>query len=155
MIGEPLLLFATKKDNGVGYHMHARLYSCQIYENNILIRDFVPVVQNDRTYGLYDLVENKFYANIGAGTFTGKSFSPEFKAIYLGSDKEELAPFSVTNTGKLTATNATINGTINAASGTIGGFDIETNRLVGISNTPESDGKYSGVGFAPTSGNGC
>jgi hypothetical protein len=83
----------------------------------------VPVIQNDRTYGLYDLVENKFYINVGTGVFTGKSFSPEFKAIYLGSDKEELAPFSVTNTGKLTAT-----------SGTIGGFNITTDNITSADN---------------------
>lgn len=47
-----------------------KLYSCQIYDNGTLIRDFVPCTNASGTVGLYDLVNGIFYGNAGAGTFT-------------------------------------------------------------------------------------
>lgn len=49
----------------------AKLYSCQIYDNGTLVRDFVPCINPSGTVGLYDLVGKKFYGNAGTGTFTG------------------------------------------------------------------------------------
>jgi hypothetical protein len=49
----------------------ARIYSCQIYENGTLVRDFVPCENDSGVIGLYDLVESKFYGNAGSGTFVG------------------------------------------------------------------------------------
>lgn len=48
----------------------ARLYSCQIYDNDELIRNYVPCTNADGTAGLYDLVNGAFYANAGTGSFT-------------------------------------------------------------------------------------
>ncbi len=49
----------------------SRLYSCQIYDNITLIRDFAPCYRkSDNVIGLYDLVNNTFYTNSGSGTFT-------------------------------------------------------------------------------------
>lgn len=48
----------------------ARLYSCQIYDNGTLVRDFVPCYRKaDNVAGLYDLVNNVFYTNAGSGVF--------------------------------------------------------------------------------------
>lgn len=49
--------------------MQAKLYSCQIYENDILVRDFVPCTNEDGTVGLYDIVDSTFYMNAGTGGF--------------------------------------------------------------------------------------
>ena len=38
-----------------------RLYSCQIYNNGTLVRDFVPCINSSNVAGLYDLIGNKFY----------------------------------------------------------------------------------------------
>lgn len=47
------------------------IYSCKIYKNNILVRDFVPCYRKkDNEIGMYDLVEDKFYINLGNGTFS-------------------------------------------------------------------------------------
>lgn len=49
----------------------AKLYSCKIYDNGTLIRDFVPVKRiSDGKCGLWDKVTKAFYPNAGAGTFT-------------------------------------------------------------------------------------
>lgn len=49
-----------------------RIYSCQIYDNDVLVRCYIPVKLRDSgEYGLWDLVEDKFYGNEGTGAFTG------------------------------------------------------------------------------------
>lgn len=46
-----------------------KLYSCQIYDNGTLIRDYVPCKNSSDESGLYDLVNQQFYSNAGTGTF--------------------------------------------------------------------------------------
>lgn len=65
-------------DNAPGYtSVIAKLYSFKIYsssdsENDMLVRDFIPVKNSNGEYGLWDLVNEKFYGNIsGNGSFTG------------------------------------------------------------------------------------
>ena len=48
-----------------------KLYSCKIYDNGILVRDFVPCYRiDDDEVGLYDTVNDIFYTNQGTGVFT-------------------------------------------------------------------------------------
>lgn len=47
-----------------------RLYSCKIYDNDTLIRDYLPCYRKaDNATGLYDLVNGEFYANAGTNNF--------------------------------------------------------------------------------------
>ena len=47
------------------------LYYFRIYDNDTLVRDFIPAKRNsDNEVGLYDLVNDVFYTNSGTGTFT-------------------------------------------------------------------------------------
>lgn len=46
------------------------LYSCQIYINDVLTRDFIPCKNADGVVGLWDNVNSSFYANAGTGIFT-------------------------------------------------------------------------------------
>lgn len=50
--------------------LSAKIYSCQIYDNGTLVRDFIPCRKPDGTIGLLDDVNSVFYANAGTGTFT-------------------------------------------------------------------------------------
>ena len=52
-----------------------RLYSCQIYDNGTLVRDFVPCINDLGEVGLYDLVEKMFYINVGTGTFISGGYA--------------------------------------------------------------------------------
>lgn len=55
-----------------------QLYSCQIYDNGTLIRDFVPSQDPTGNVGLYDLVGVQFYGNAGTGAFVaGPEITPE------------------------------------------------------------------------------
>ena len=48
-----------------------KIYYTKIYDNNILIRDMIPVRrENDGALGMYDTVSGTFFQNQGTGTFT-------------------------------------------------------------------------------------
>lgn len=64
----PIYLFSVS--NGGNFAQGSmRLYSCQIYDNDTLLRDYVPCFNGGGDVGLYDLVESKFYGNDGRGLF--------------------------------------------------------------------------------------
>lgn len=52
-----------------GGKFFGKLYSCRIYDRDVLVRDFVPCINSSGKAGLYDLVEGKFYGNVGSGSF--------------------------------------------------------------------------------------
>lgn len=57
-------------DAGFSSSIQADVYSCKMWEGDVLARDFVPCINPDGAVGLYDLVEDVFYANAGTSTFT-------------------------------------------------------------------------------------
>ena len=66
-----LPVFCRKTGSEAGNFIHARVYSCQIYDNGTLVRDFVPAQRNsDHVVGLYDTVNGVFYTNAGTGVFS-------------------------------------------------------------------------------------
>ena len=66
----PLFLFASDDSGTARFFTTGKFYSCQIYDNGTLIRDFVPCIAPTEAVGLYDTVGAQFYANAGTGTFT-------------------------------------------------------------------------------------
>ena len=69
-----MLLFGRKNVTNnatsifTAYNM--RVYSLKLYENNILVRNYIPVMRNsDNAIGLYETINNVFYGNSGTGTF--------------------------------------------------------------------------------------
>lgn len=66
-----LYVFASSRGSMLDGMSAIRVYSLKLYDGKTPLRDFVPV-QNKETLecGLYDLVERKFYGNIGSGSFT-------------------------------------------------------------------------------------
>ena len=70
--------------NGNGGYIDGRLYYFKIYEGNSLVRDFIPVLDNNNVACLYDKVEEKTYYNKGTGTFIAELVEKvpnEYKAI--------------------------------------------------------------------------
>ena len=45
------------------------IYFAQIYDNDVLVRDFIPVLDRNGTPCMFDKVEGKFYYNAGTGQF--------------------------------------------------------------------------------------
>lgn len=68
----PLFLFALNGAGTASHYSNYRLYSCQIYDNGTLVRDYIPVqMVTAKEIGLWDKVERKFYGNAGTGEFIG------------------------------------------------------------------------------------
>lgn len=64
-----LFLFANNNIGTVQLPAKLKMYSCQIYDNGTLVRDFVPCKNASGAVGLYDTVGAQFYANAGTGSF--------------------------------------------------------------------------------------
>lgn len=65
-----LFLFANNNAGTAQLLGTLKLYSCQIYDNGTIVRDFIPCKNVDGTVGLWDDVNSVFYGNAGTGTFT-------------------------------------------------------------------------------------
>lgn len=76
-----LYLFASN-DGGTAYYFGSmKLYSCQIYDNGTLIRDYVPCKNESGVAGLYDTVNSAFYTT-SVGAFTaGAELTPDYKMV--------------------------------------------------------------------------
>lgn len=68
-----MFLLALNDVGTAKYFLSAKLYSCQIYDGNTLVRDFIPVKTTTNIYGLWDKVNKVLYKNAGTGAFTGGS----------------------------------------------------------------------------------
>ena len=79
-----------------------RLYSCQIYDNGTLIRDYIPVLDKQCTPCLYDKVNGVFYYNAGTGQFSCPEKPYLTRVAYIQSTGTQRidtgVPFNVNNT---------------------------------------------------------
>ena len=57
---------AERISNGV-------IYSCQIYDDGVLVRDYIPVIYEGRA-GLWDKLADKFYPSAGSGEFVAGDY---------------------------------------------------------------------------------
>ena len=72
-----LYLFALNNNGSVAnVNGNKRIYSCQIYDNGTLTRNFVPCKNPSGVIGLYDVVNGVFYQNAGTGEFTAGEAQP-------------------------------------------------------------------------------
>lgn len=68
--GLPIALFGDRFQDGIRETgSGARMYYFKMYENNTLVRDFIPVLDPNRVPCMFDQVEGKFYYNAGTGQF--------------------------------------------------------------------------------------
>ena len=63
-------IYLFSVNNGGNYSKTSmKLYSCQIYDNGTLVRDYIPCQTVSGEIGLWDDVNSLFYGNAGTGTF--------------------------------------------------------------------------------------
>lgn len=73
-----MYIFNNNNNGSLSSGSSAKLYNCSIYDNGVLIRNFIPCKNASGVIGLYDNVGGQFYANAGTGTFTaGPEVEPE------------------------------------------------------------------------------
>lgn len=85
----PMLLFAVSLQNDTtpdGNCAKMKLFSCKIYDNGIIVRDFIPVRIGQVGY-LYDKVGKLFYSNVGTGDFSlGRDIDGIHEVEYIESN---------------------------------------------------------------------
>ena len=141
-VNYPLYLFcqnrkgtASWRTGSSGGALPMRCYSCQIYDNGTLVRDFVPAAVGS-TVSLYDKVENKFYpkgnsnAMLGGAitnTITFASYAVAANpapgglidlaghSLVLGSNEESVSVTDSAGGGELVFDGATLNGGVVAS----------------------------------------
>ena len=65
-----LFIFGVNNSGNMAYGASFALHECAMWNDGILVRDFVPVKRkSDDVLGLYDFVEGIFYTNSGSGDF--------------------------------------------------------------------------------------
>lgn len=64
-----LFLFNNNNAGAAGAGASISIYSCKIYDNGTLVRNFVPARNSSGALGLYDTVNGIFHTNAGTGTF--------------------------------------------------------------------------------------
>ncbi len=83
-----MYLLCMNNAGTASYPARAKLYSCKIYDNGKLIRDFVPCINSSAVAGLYDVANNVFYTNQTATVFsTGAAYmsvARRIKKAYIG-----------------------------------------------------------------------
>lgn len=66
--------------SSTGYVGYAKIYSCQIYDNDVLVRNLIPCIDPSGEIGMLDTVNGVFYASAGtdvfvAGSETGETYT--------------------------------------------------------------------------------
>lgn len=88
---ETICFFTRKADGNVSTYRHAgKLYNSQIYEDNVLVRDFIPVLDENGVPCLYDKVTKEFFYNQGTGSFIpGDGQVINYTMLYDHGDQRE------------------------------------------------------------------
>ena len=97
----PVCLFANNNKGSYkqDYMPSMRLYSCRIWDNGLLVRDFVPALDGNSTACLYDIVGESFYSNAGEGVFTAGEVTREVSLSYRKADYIETECTAFIDTG--------------------------------------------------------
>ena len=98
----PVYLFGLNVGGATNYLSSIRLYSCKIWSQGKLVRDFIPVsLTNGTTVCLYNAVRGDFYNNAGTGSFTaGPDVTAYRNASYIESDQTALINTEYTPTSE-------------------------------------------------------
>lgn len=64
-----LTLMALRRNGSISEYVTGKLYDCKLWDNGVLVRDFVPAMNSSGVVGLYDRVNDAFYTNPGSGAF--------------------------------------------------------------------------------------
>lgn len=141
----PIALFASNTGGNISYMTSIRLYSCKIYNDGVLVRDFIPCKNSSDVYGLYDIVNNQFYSSATSTLFTGGlpvviEAGDIFNYIYTGADQTVTLP---AGTYKFEAWGAQ-GGSYSTYNGGAGGYSVGT-----WTTTAESTQLYIYVGGQP------
>lgn len=85
-----LRLFAARnRDGSVNNFFNGKVYSFKVYDNDTLVGDFIPAIDQDNVACLYEQVEGKLYYNKGTGNFTAGNTTGQ--AVSIGKARKMIA----------------------------------------------------------------
>lgn len=83
-VGQNIYVFGGNHRGIANQLSKTKLYSFSLYIDNVLVRDFIPCTNPDGVIGLYDIVENRFYQNVGTGVFVvGDTINENIEDIFV------------------------------------------------------------------------
>lgn len=65
-----IFLMALRNNTIASYQFKGRIYGFKIYENDILVMNLIPVLDNNKIPCFYDKISNEFLYNKGTGDFS-------------------------------------------------------------------------------------
>lgn len=113
-----LFLFAANNGGSAAYFGKVKHYSCQIYDNGTLVRDYVPCINSSGVAGLYDLVTSAFFGNSGSGSFVAGAIPRELPAGYTQTEYIESSGTQYVDTGYKPSSNSRVMMDIEVLTGT-------------------------------------
>lgn len=69
-----MYIFAVNENGTAKTFGTAKVFSFSIYDNGVLVRDYIPCINPDGYFGLYDKVGKTFYGSANNNPFTGKVY---------------------------------------------------------------------------------
>ena len=71
-----MFAFGRNTYSGLANKFYGKIYYLKIYESGVLVRNFIPCINQSNVIGMYDTVNGVFYANAGTGTFNTGAVVP-------------------------------------------------------------------------------
>lgn len=65
-----MYLFAVNTGGNLSAPIQADVYYCKVWNNGVLVRDYIPVIK-DTVYCMYDKITKTYFYNQGSGVFSG------------------------------------------------------------------------------------
>lgn len=97
---QSIYIFAVNTQNNVTKNPAAKILSCKIYNDDELVRDYIPMKYYTGEIGMYDLVHDQFYGNSGTGFFTAGPVVKDINGTKISPPTIE-KPASIYYVGKL------------------------------------------------------
>lgn len=104
----PIFIFSKNAPSQADSYADGRIYGFKIYENDVLVRDFVPAKRNsDGTCGLLEQLSGDFFTDANPQQYVG-FYSDDFDENYAILDAVETAGDLYVDTGYIHQTNTRI-----------------------------------------------
>ena len=106
----------------------------KIQSDNFELSKTGSITATSGKIGNWNITGNNLYSGSGSSYVRLDANENVTTAIWCGAEGSSNAPFRVTKAGALTATNATVTGSLYSSNGTIGGWTIGNGRLYASAN---------------------
>lgn len=93
-----LLLFAYSSGESIYNYGYLRMYSCAIYDDDRLVRNYIPCVDSNGVAGLYDTISKQFYSSSGTAEFLAGAYltdDPNTLLLLHGESLEDTSGYRV------------------------------------------------------------